>query len=267
MRHFRHFSRDDRLRLEAYLIAGKKPREIAALLGKHVSSIYREIKRGLYEHLNYDYTSEERYSPEIAQRKYCEHLAAKGPELKIGSDLKLARYIERKIIKDRYSPAAVLGEIVSEGLIFNTTISVGTLYSYIEKGIFLHLTNKNLPIKGKKKKRDYNRVKQKRRSAGESIENRPTKVLAREEFGHWEMDCIEGKKRSRKTLLMLSERKTRNEIVIPIKAKTADCVVNALNILEKNWRSFFPVVFKSITVDNGSEFSNVHGMEKSIFGG
>lgn len=267
MRKFKHFSENDRLQLEAYLKAGKTPAEIAVFLHKHISSIYREFKRGRYEHLNTDYTTEERYSPDIAQSKYRENLAAKGADLKIGADLEFAEYIENKIIKEKYSPAAVLGEIKAKGIVFKTTICVSTCYSYIEKGIFLHLTNKDLPVKGKETSRRYKRVKQKRRSAGESIENRPEEILKREEFGHWEMDCVEGKKKTKKTLLVLSERKTRDEIVIPIKSKSAECVVSALNKVEKNFRELFPKVFKTITVDNGSEFADVYGMEKSIFGG
>lgn len=267
MRNFKHFSINDRFQLEAYLNAGKNPAEIAVFLHKHISSIYREIKRGRYKHLNTDYTSEERYSPDIAEKKYRENLAAKGAELKIGSDLELSQYIENKIIKEKYSPAATLGEIKEKGIAFKTTICVSTCYSYIEKGIFLHLTNKDLPVKGKQTKRQYKKVKQKRRTAGESIENRPEEILTREEFGHWEMNCVEGKKKTKKTLLVLSERKTRNEIIIPIQSKTADCVVSALNKLEKNFRKLFPKLFKTITVDNGSEFSDVSGMEKSIFGG
>lgn len=266
MRKFKHFSINDRLQLEAYLIAGKKPSEIAVFLHKHISSVYREIKRGRYEHLNTDYTTEERYSPDIAEKKYRANLAAKGANLKIGSDFEFAEYIENKIIKEKYSPAAVLGEIKEKGIIFKTTICVNTCYNYIAKGIFLHLTNKDLPVKGKQTKRQYQKVQQKRRTVGESIENRPEEVLKREEFGHWEMDCVEGKKKTKKTLLVLSERKSRNEIVIPIKSKSAECVVFALNKLEKNFRELFPKVFKTITVDNGSEFADVDGMEKSIFG-
>ena len=77
------------------------------------------------------------------------------------------------------------------------------------------------------------------------------------------MDCVEGEKRTKKTLLVLSKRKTGNEIVIPIKSKSAKCVVSALDKLEKNLRKLFPKVFKTITVDNGSELANVLGIEKS----
>lgn len=266
-RKFKHFTWADRLQLEAYIKAGKKPREIAEFLQKDVSSIYIELKRGRYEHLNNDYTTEIRYSPDIAEKKYREHLAAKGAELKIGKDFELAKYIEEKIITDKYSPAAVLGEIQTKGLSFHTTICMKTLYNYIDKGVFLKLTNKDLPVKPNKSKRTYRRIKAKRKSAGISIEKRPQIILERKEFGHWEMDCVEGAKRTRKTLLVLSERKTRNEIVIPIKAKTAACVVSALNTLEKNYKRLFPKVFKTITVDNGVEFSDCAGIEHSIFGG
>ena len=55
------------------------------------------MKRGRYTHLNSDLTTEERYSPEIAEARYRENLAAKGGELKIGSDHELAAFIEKKI--------------------------------------------------------------------------------------------------------------------------------------------------------------------------
>ena len=195
---------------------------------------------------------------------YRENLAAKGAELKIGADLEFAQYIENKIIKEKYSPAAVLGEIKAKGIVFKTTICVSTFYSYIEKGIFLHLTNKNLPVKGKKSNRHYHRVKQKRRSAGESIENRPEDILTREEFGHWEMDTVKGKQGVTKScMLVLTERKTRDEIIFKLKDQKAESVVDALDRLERKWGDMFSKVFRSITVDNGVEFSDCKGMERS----
>ena len=79
------------------------------------------------------------------------NLAAKGPALKLGNDYKLAAYIEQKIVEERYSPEAVLLKIKEERLTFSVTLSKWTLYSYITKGVFLGVTNKNLPRKGKKK--------------------------------------------------------------------------------------------------------------------
>lgn len=64
-------------------------------------------------------------------------------------------------------------------------------------------------------------------------------------------------------MLVLTERKTRDEIVIKLKDQTAASVVKALDKLEKKWGAMFYCVFKSITVDNGMEFADCKGMEKS----
>lgn len=105
-RRFRHLSWNDRLKIEAMLKAGRHYQEIADEIGVHLRTIYNEVKRGRYIHTNSDLTEEERYSPDIAEAAYREHLAAKGPDLKIGNDHELAQYIEKKIGEEGYSPAA-----------------------------------------------------------------------------------------------------------------------------------------------------------------
>ena len=261
-------TRADRIRIEALLRAKHKVKEIADLLHVHRSTIYNELNRGQYEHLNSDYTTEMRYSPDIAQRKAEENLKVRGVQLKIGNDIEYANYIEAKIADEEYSPAAVLGELKAqekEGE-FKTRICVTTLYSYIDKGIFLRISNKNLPVK-KNTKRDYKKVQrqQARASAGESIEHRPEEIEKREVFGHWEMDSVLGKrKKSKNTLLTLTERKTRAEIVFKLPNHTDEAVVAALDRLERRWGDMFSRVFKSITVDNGSEFADVDGLERSV---
>lgn len=265
-RRFRHLSWNDRLRIEAFLKCGKSVQEIADEIGVHRNTIYNELKRGRYTHRNSDWTEEERYSPDIAEAAYREHLAAKGPDLKIGKDYRLAEYIERRIVEDGYSPAAVLGEIKVKGIQFNTTICEATLYSYIKKGVFLTLEMVHLPCKGKQK-RPYTKVKKNKKaaraSAGKSIEKRDPEIDTREEVGHWEMDCVEGKKKTKKTLLVLTERKSRREIIRPMRDQTARSVVRVLDSLEREYGANFSKIFRTITVDNGSEFSDCAGMEKS----
>lgn len=265
---FKHLTKADRIKIEALLKAGHSIKEIADLLHVHRSTIYREVKRGIFTALNSDLTTEERYSPDIAEDKYRENLKSKGGVLKIGNDIKLANYIEDKIINEDYSPAAVLGEIKAHGKEgeFKTTICVTTLYSYIDKGIFLRLTNKNLPVK-KNKKRKYNKVnkQQTRAAAGTSIEKRPDEVEERKEFGHWEMDSVIGKRgKSKNSLLVLTERKTRAEIIFKLPEHTAAEVVSAVDRLERKWGELFKQVFKTITVDNGSEFAYCEELERSI---
>lgn len=75
---------------------------------------------------------------------------------------------------------------------------------------------------------------------------------------------MEGKKGTKKTLLVLTERKTRNEIIRLMKDKTALSVVKSLNAIEKELGAeMFSKIFQSITVDNGSEFMDYDGMENS----
>lgn len=66
---YKHLTFNDRLKIEAWQKVGVKPAVMAAELGVHLSTIYRELKRGQYEHLNSDYTTEQRYSPDIAEEK------------------------------------------------------------------------------------------------------------------------------------------------------------------------------------------------------
>lgn len=265
-RRFKQLTKADRLKIEALVKAGHGKEEIADQIGVHISTIYRELKRGRYIHTNSDLTEEERYSPDIAHDKYRENLRAKGPDLKIGNDQALADFIEDKMVNEDFSVGAVLGYIEQQGLEFSVTITRQTLYRYIDIGLFLNLTNKDLPIKGnRKKKKKPVRKTQARAAAGDSIEKRPDDIDTREEFGHWEMDTVIGKRgESKHSLLVMTERKTREELMFLLMEHTTEQVVSCINRLEEQWGDRFSRIFKTITVDNGTEFSDCEGLEKSI---
>lgn len=179
---FSHLTKADRYKIEALLNNGHSAKEIAAEIHVHISTIYREVKRARMVHRNSDWTEEERYNPDEAHRRYRENLSAKGAPLKIGRDYALAEYLERKVLEEGRSPAAALADIALEGLEFKTTICTSTFYGYITKGVFLMLTNKDLPEKAKRK-RKYRKVKTaKRAPRGKSIEKRPAEVEGREVF-------------------------------------------------------------------------------------
>jgi IS30 family transposase len=78
------------------------------------------------------------------------------------------------------------------------------------------------------------------------------------------MDCVCGSTKT--TLLVLTERLTRKEIIFKMPNQKAESVHHCLNIIEHKYGKNFKKVFKSITVDNGSEFSDVGALEKSKFG-
>lgn len=268
MRSFHHLSYNDRIRIETMLLDKKSPKEIAKRLQVNVSTIYRELKRGRYTHLDGDtWIFEDRYNPDEAHRRYRKHLRAKGAMLKIGNDYAFAEYIERKIQVEKRSPAAALADIRLEGKNFKTTVCVSSLYSYIEKGVFYALTKKDLPERGQRKKSikpNNAEDKRKRASYGESIGQRPKYISFRTTFGHWEMDTVYSGKDGSKALLVLTERLTRKELIIRIPNRTENSIVKALDKLERKIGSPFSKIFQTITVDNGSEFSNVAMLERSI---
>ena len=153
-RTYKQLNWTSRIKLETMLKHGHSKKEIAEELGVHISTVYRELKRGTYEHLNSDYTTEERYSPEIAEARYQEGLSAKGAPLKIGKNHAAAQFIEDKIGNEDYSPAAVCALLKQEKYKhFGITFCRATIYKYVEDGVFLTLTNQDLPEKGDRKKK------------------------------------------------------------------------------------------------------------------
>lgn len=98
-----------------------------------------------------------------------------------------------------------------------------------------------------------------------SIEDRPEEIDLRDIYGHWEMDTVySGKDKSKSCLLVLSERMTREELIIRLKDRTAQSVLDAINAMEsKIGYDRFRTVFKTITCDNGVEFSRHKELELS----
>lgn len=262
---YKQLDRDRRLKMEALFRAGVHKKVIAQQIGCHISTVYREYHRGEYEHLNSDYTTERRYSADRAELIRQAKATAKGAPLKIGGNFAVADFIEGKI-KEKYSPAAVCAMLRTEEYRhFGITFCRATIYSYIDDGnIFPNITNKDLPERGEKK-RPYKQVREKKQPRGRSIDKRPAEVDAREEPGHWEMDSVVGKKGTKARLLVLSERVSRNEIIIKLQDGRAITVVRAIDRLERKLGAAFPMIFKTITCDNGSEFADWAGIERSLW--
>lgn len=265
---FKHLTFIDRRKIEKLLEEKQRPKEIAKVLRVHLSTIYREMERGKWYRTDTHLKEHKSYSADLAEQRYRTNLAAKGVMLKIANDYEYALYIEHKIADEKYSPAAVLGEIEAKHLPFKTSVCFKTLYNYIDKNVFARITNQDLPEREKRRKRYRRvRVKQHKRLLGESIEKRPENVAERETFGHWEMDTVKGKIGSKASLLVLTERKTRKEIITKLEQHSAQAVVDALDELEKKHPKDFSKIFKTITCDNGTEFSYAKEIERSALNG
>lgn len=259
----KHLSYDKRLVIEALYHQRVPVKQIALRLCVHPATIYREIKRGTW-YREMHFTDKREYSAVKAQQKHDYAATAKGRPLKIGGDHAYAAFLEETILSG-YSPAAALAEARRNGRRFRTHVSVSTLYSYIDKELFLRLTNKNLLFKSKRKKRQPRPVRPFRLEFP-CISERPDHINGRGEFGHWEMDLVCGRVGYRSVLLTLTERMTRQEIILKLPNKQQKSVVSALNRLERSM-PHFKRIFRSITVDNGMEFFDLKGIQRSIHGG
>jgi len=247
---------------------GKKKTQgqLATMMGVSAATISRELKRGLVILRDSEWRDYESYSADVAQDDYDQKATHKGPGLKIGKDHALAEHIEKKIVEGKYSPDAAIMEIESGKYEFETTICTRTLYNYIDWGVFANITNKDLPRQGKTPKRTYKRVRKSYRNVGaKCISDRPEKANDRSEYGHWEMDCIEsGKGKGNACLLVLVERMTRETKMFKMPSQTQEQVQKRMNFLERSMgEKKFAETFKSITVDNGSEFLDWVALERS----
>lgn len=261
---FKHLTRYDRIKIETMLNSGHSVIEISKYIGCSRNTIYLEMKKGQYTHRNTDYTESTKYSSDLGQKKHDWLAQGKGRKIKIGTDIALANFLEERIADDKYSPEAALAAAKASGR-FKTTISINTLYRYIDAGIFLRISNKDLPVKGKRRRHNKKVRVAKRASAGASIDRRPNEIDCRNTFGHWEMDTVKGRRGvSKSCLLVLTERITRNEIIAKMPDQGSASVVDILDRLERKWGDVFSKVFRSITVDNGVEFSDVLRMERSV---
>lgn len=66
-----------------------------------------------------------------------------------------------------------------------------------------------------------------------SIDYRPKEANTREEYEHWEGDLVIGTKKRGAVLFTLTERKTREEIIVKIPGKKGEYVVQAIDLIEK----------------------------------
>ena len=262
----KHLVYEERIKLEALYKLGLTPVCIGEQLGgRNRRTIERELTKGMVEQLTSELVPYKTYSADAGQQEHDKRGTAKGPVLKIGKDHKLAKHIESSI-KSGNSPYATLQNIENEGLKFETKICVKTLYTYIDEGLFLGISNKDLPVKKDGKKRNYHKIRQSiTNTKGTSIADRPVEIDDRNEYGHWEMDTVVGKQGTKTVLLVLSERYLRQELIFKINTKSQSEVVRIINLLERKNKKDFSQIFKTITTDNGCEFLDFESIEKSLF--
>ena len=114
-----------------------------------------------------------------------------------------------------------------------------------------------LPEAMKRKRNKDAKPRDNKKKFGKSIDLRPQIASQRIEEGHWEGDTVVGKRAGKESVVFsLVEKKTENYLAFLIPGKSSDAVMTAMQILKEEYGEQFAQVFKTITVDNGSELAD-----------
>ena len=239
---YKHFTRDDRVKLSVLLKTGVKIEKIGGILHKNPVSIWREIKRN---------SIQEKYVPSRAKKFSRERKTHR--KKKIENDARLKKYILEKL-KLFWSPEQIAGRLRRKKIV----ICHETIYGYI-------IRNKKLKKylrcqKGRYRRRHGTVVREKTREYEKKrwIGERPDIINARGRIGDWEGDTIIGLERTKRILTHV-ERRTGYLIADFLPIVSADIVVEKT---AENFRKLPKEKRHSITYDNGTEFSAHEMIEK-----
>ncbi|WP_214755164.1 IS30 family transposase [Exiguobacterium sp. s16] len=225
---YTHLTTTERVKIETYLELGMSIRSIARRLGRHPSTVSREVKRN------------PGYESGRAQQRYVKKKANCGAKTKL--DEATRRTITEKLWAT-WSPEQIVGRL------FDGEIAFSTIYRWIYSGL-IDVPTSVLRQKGKRQKPVETRG---RFNVGLSIAKRPREVRARKTFGHWELDTVvSGRGKSKACVATFVERKSRFYIALPMTDRSASSMEMAIQAVH----GAFPVAaFRTATTDRGKEFS------------
>ena len=248
---------------------------IAKKLNRSKSTISREIRRNRFvvvtEVFNKDSIFKKKkvitfeYESTEANEKALKKQKEKGTSrIKLLYNKQLIKEVNRLLKEEGKSPDIVAYKI-RENKTFNVKVSTNTIYDGIRKGYLEVSTKDRKRMKDKSRRCRVERNKIPESKKDRSIELRPDYINNRKEFGHFEMDLVLGKQgKDTECLLTLTERKTRFEIVIKLNNKSSSEVIRAINSIKEHLKGYSSEIFKSITTDNGSEFSRYEEIEEIL---
>jgi IS30 family transposase len=269
-RTFTHLSIDERREIKTLLDDGASYRHISRQLKRSVSTISTEIKQGTTVQRLSNGKTVKKYFPDLGEREYeknrnrCKSTGIERYSSKFLDELSVVLLKGKRGNQElrihsveSFTKTYVVTE-ADDGVI----PSVRTSYRIISSGQ-LPVKDIDLPQKPKRSASGNEKTKPRGGNAkklGTSISERPKHVLEREGFGHWEGDLVKGKKESGEpALLTLVERKSRFGMVIKVPNFEAQSTYDIVHeLLTEHGLS----CFKSITWDNGSEFSMMSQLEE-----
>ncbi|MDQ0724975.1 IS30 family transposase [Paenibacillus sp. W4I10] len=238
---YSHLSIIERSKLEILHKQGQSSRAIAKELGRHPSTIYRELERTV---------SLQPYQAEHAQSAYQERRKASVSPGKWSKAI--ANSLEEKL-QATWSPEQITERFRIQGL---PSVSFKTIYRWLYAGHLVGGTLQVLRHKGKRQRPTETRGKF---AIGRSISDRPKEVRSRETFGHWELDTVvSGRGKSKGCVATLIERKTRLYTAILMPDRTALSMEIALGVAISQYPTG---TFLTATADRGKEFACYANLE------
>lgn len=256
-----HLTFFQRAVIQTRLKDGKSAYAIAKEIGCSSNTVRNEIKRGMPELY---WGKEKHYDAVSAQSVYEGHRLNSHRKPMDSANSRFLKYVYLHFTQEHWSLDACVGyALKSREFSRSEIVCTKTLYNYVERGL-LSIKNIDLPEKLRRKTGNkHGHSRDHKRLYGKSIEERPASIQTRKEFGHWELDLVIGSKSGQDHVLMtILERKTRYYRIIRLSDKTAASVMKAFKSLRKEYGDKFSRIFKTITTDNGSEFSSLPEIEQ-----
>ncbi|MBQ3415832.1 MAG: IS30 family transposase [Clostridia bacterium] len=200
----------------------------------------------------------------IAEKAWKQHEENKKKSKKKMKEIENVEYMDALSEKIRHgiSPEVALQTTENKR---GERISLPTLYLRIDRGLMkcknIDLRNK-LKREPKEEKRERNPNREKHRANGRSYGDLSEEEKTQKLDGFAEMDTVEGIKGS-KLLMTLINKKTSFLFGIPISNKKQENIIKELDKLEITMKDKFKLILEKIITDNGCEFLDYEGIEKS----
>ena len=239
-----HIGKEDWTCIAGMLRAGHSFKEIARTIGKDPSAVGRHIK---------EYGGREGYdAKEVRRRKRMKRIVAMENIRVIKGEL--LRFIKQELIKHK-SPEQIAG-ILSKR---KQPIVTSTIYRYLNERA-PHLKKYLRSKKGKYRRRHGTKMREKQREQAKKrrIDERPSIVERRGRIGDFEGDTLMGRDK-RVRIVSFVDRKTGYLIAFLLPKMRAE-LLSSLAV--KHFQKVPRKKRKTITLDNGPEFSDFECLEK-----
>lgn len=244
---YRQITSDERYTIGALRRLGLRPAAIARALGRHRSSMSREVRRNATP-------SDGAYRPELADMIARVRRSRSRRNQRVDAG---AWALVHGLLQEDWSPEQISGYLRRHRAL---RISHETIYQHIWADkraggtLYTHLRGAR-----KQRRKRYGRYDSRGRLAGKRmIAERPPSIAARTHIGHWEGDTIQGRG-SRDCLLSLVERKTGYLVLGKLPGRTtAELNRRAVPLIRRQRRAV-----RTLTLDNGTEFHGYRALEEA----